>query len=162
MLDPNLRPGLIVAGDAYRERLTRLMALSTIVKASEADIRWLMPGLDYVAAAEDIINAGAQLVVVTLGSRGAFAIAGSRRVSVQAPIVDVVDTIGAGDAFSAGFLAWLYDHDCIRVSLELESDELQSALDFGCLTASLTCTRAGAESPTRAEIDRVRAMKRAD
>ena len=154
MLDPNIRPGLVAGSNEYRDRLTRLMAQSTIVKASEADFRWLHPGLSYEAAAEAIHKAGAQLVVVTLGSHGAFAITGQMRVNVQVSPVDVVDTIGAGDAFSAGLLAWLHDHDRISVDLALQADELRSALDFGCLAASLTCARAGAQPPTRAEIER--------
>ena len=158
MLDPNIRPAVVAANLEYRDRLTRLMAQSTIVKASETDLRWLRPGLGYEAAATGMLDAGAQLVVVTLASQGAFAITQRMRVSVKAPSIDVVDTIGAGDAFSAGLLAWLYDHDRISVDLTLEADELRSALDFGCLAASLTCAGAGAQPPTRAEIDRARPL----
>jgi len=156
MLDPNIRPGLMAGSNEYRDRLTRLMSQSTIVKASETDFRWLRPGLGYEGAATGILNSGAQLVVVTLGSQGAFAITERLRVSVKAPLIDVVDTIGAGDAFGAGLLAWLHDHDRISVDLALEADELRSALDFGCLAASLTCARAGAQPRTRAEIERAR------
>jgi fructokinase len=80
-------------------------------------------------------------------------------VSVEAPPVDVVDTIGAGDAFSAAFLAWLYDHDRLIAGLNLSPDELRSALEFACLAASLTCARAGAEPPMRADLERARASR---
>lgn len=156
LLDPNIRPAVVTVNHEYRDRLMRLMAQSTIVKASETDLECLAPGLGYEAAATGILNAGAQLVVVTLGSRGAFAITERLRLSVKAPPIDVVDTIGAGDVFSAGLLAWLHDHDRISVDLALEADELRSALDFGCLAASLTCARAGAQPRTRAEIERAR------
>ncbi len=158
LLDPNIRSAVVAVNHEYRDRLMRLMAQSTIVKASETDLGWIRPGLEYEAAATGILNAGAQLVVVTLGSQGAFAITERLRVSVKAPPIDVVDTIGAGDAFSAGLLAWLHDHDRISVDLALEADELRSALDFGCLAASLTCARAGAQPPTRAEIERARPL----
>jgi len=68
--------------------------------------------------------------------------------------VQVVDTIGAGDAFGAALLAWLHDRDALRQDLALSTDELRSALEFGCLVASLTCTRAGADPPRREELTR--------
>ena len=68
----------------------------------------------------------------------------------------MVDPIGAGDAFSAAFLAWLYDHDRLDRDLKLSLDELRSALEFACLAASLTCARAGADPPTRAEMESAR------
>ena len=162
MLDPNIRPGLAADNQKYRDCLSRLVAQSTIVKASEADLSWLNPELGYEAAAERILEAGARLVVVTLGSQGAFAITDNMRLSAQAPRVDVVDTIGAGDAFSAGLLAWLHEHDRIHVELNLEADELRAALEFGCLAASLTCAKAGAEPPTRVEVEGARTSRATD
>jgi fructokinase len=160
MLDPNVRPSLVADNLEYRDRLTRLMGQSTIVKASETDLGWLNPKLGYAAAADQILDSGARLVIVTLGSQGAFATGEDRRVSVEAPPVDVVDTIGAGDAFSAAFLAWLHDHDRIQAGLRIEPDELRAALEFACLAASLTCAKAGAEPPTRAEMERAGAARR--
>lgn len=154
MLDPNIRPALLIDEVEYRERLDRLIAQSTIVKASEADFGWLNPRLGYEAAAHRYLKAGARLVIVTLGARGAYASTDELRVAVEAPRLEVVDTIGAGDAFSAAFLAWLYDHDCLQADLKLEPQELRSALEFACLAASLTCARAGAEPPTRADMER--------
>jgi fructokinase len=69
-------------------------------------------------------------------------------------VVDVVDTIGAGDAFGAGLLAWLYDHHRLNRDLRLDREELHAALEFACLVASITCTRAGADPPHRAELTR--------
>src|SRR5437899_9419457 len=73
-------------------------------------------------------------------------------VQLPPPPVDVVDTIGAGDAFGAALLAWLYDHAAIRPDLSLEPEELNAALAYACLAASLTCARAGADPPTKAEM----------
>jgi len=159
MVDPNVRPTLLADEAEYRDRLQGLVAQSTIVKASEADFRWLSPELGYEAAADRILKAGARLVIVTLGSRGAYAAGRDVRVEVEAPPVEVVDTIGAGDAFSAAFLAWLYDHDRLQPDLTLQAEDLRSALEFACLAASLTCAKAGAEPPTRAELEHARAPK---
>ena len=156
MLDPNVRPSLIGDSLEYRDRITQLMGISTIVKASETDLGWLKPELEYAAAAAEILDSGARLVIVTLGAKGAYATGRNLRVRAEAAPVDVVDTIGAGDAFSAAFLAWLHDNDRIHPDLTLETEELRAALEFACLAASLTCAKAGAEPPTRAEMERAR------
>src|SRR5256884_5946378 len=113
MLYPNVMPG-IAPDDEYRDRLHEVISESTIVKASDSDLAWLFPEVDYERAAEQILTGGVSLVVVTLGAQGAFGAHREFRVKVDAPQVDVVDTIGAGDAFGAAFLAWLHDHDAVR------------------------------------------------
>ena len=154
MIDPNIRPTPFNGAASYRERLELIITQSTIVKASDADVRWLRPRLDLGAAARDFLGRGARLVVVTLGADGAFGVTADGEVHVPAPAVEVVDTIGAGDAFGAALLAWLHDRDALRQDLALSTDELRSALEFGCLVASLTCTRAGADPPRREELTR--------
>lgn len=151
MLDPNIRPGL-APDDEYRDRLRNVIALSTIVKGSDTDLAWLYPGLEYDRAAERILDEGVPVVVVTLGAEGAFGATAHARIHVPAPQVHVVDTIGAGDAFGAALLAWLYDHDCISPDLRLDERELRAALDYACLAAAITCTRAGADPPRKAEM----------
>jgi len=151
MLDPNIRLGLI-PDDEYRERLRTVIAQSTIVKASDTDVRWLYPDIDYERAANHLLDEGVRLAVVTLGADGAFGAHRDFRVRVAAPQVDVVDTIGAGDAFGAALLAWLHDQGCLNPELSLEEDELRAALEFACLAAAITCTRAGADPPRRSEM----------
>ena len=151
MLDPNIRVGLI-PDDEYRDRLNDAIRQSTIVKASDADLAWLHEGVDYHAAAERILGEGVSAVVVTLGSRGAFGAHRDVRMHVAAPPVDVVDTIGAGDAFGAALLAWLHDQGCIRPDLSLDEAEMRSALEFACLAAAITCTRPGADPPRKWEL----------
>ena len=106
-LDPNIRPGLVGAPAEARARVDGLVALAHVVKASEEDIAWLYPG----RSAEDVLRhwqeLGARLAVVTLGAEGALAVSGTSGFRQPAPVVDVVDTIGAGDAFTAGLLAGL-------------------------------------------------------
>jgi fructokinase len=152
MLDPNVRVGLSADSD-YRDRLYAVISQGTIVKASQDDLAWLYPGLDHVQAADRILGGeGVALVVVTLGAQGAYGAHKDHRVRVSAPPVEIVDTIGAGDAFGAALLAWLHDHDAIRPDLSLSDGELKSALAYACLAASLTCSRAGAEPPLKSEM----------
>jgi fructokinase len=157
MLDPNIRRTLLSNANAYRQRLDFLISRSTIVKASQDDLAWLYPGLDYEAAAERVLESGVRLAVATVGARGAYAATADVRLTVDAPPTNVVDTIGAGDAFSAGLLAWLNDHDCLRADLTLKPDELRAAVELACLVASLTVARAGADPPTRADLRKLEA-----
>jgi fructokinase len=151
MLDPNIRRGLIDDID-YRARVDPLIAVSTIVKGSDSDLAWIEPGVDYRAAAERILERGVSLVVVTLGAQGAFGAHRDLRVHVDVPPVQVVDTVGAGDAFGAGLLAWLNDHDLIRPDITLDEKQLRAALAYACRAASLTCARGGADPPSKWEI----------
>lgn len=162
MVDPNIRPSAVESqdpspagggqGGLYRGRLDRIIAQSTIVKASDADVAWLYPELDRTQAARTLLASGPNLVVVTLGPDGAVGLTASEEVRVQAPVVRVVDTIGAGDAFGAAILAWLHDHGRLSRDLRLDRDDLQAALEFACLVASITCTRPGADPPWRSEL----------
>ena len=152
MLDPNIRP-VLATDPEYRPRLHSLIAESTIVKASAEDLAWLYPDLDYRSAAERILEAGVRLVLVTLGAAGAYGATRNARLSVSPPPVQVVDTIGAGDAFGAAALAWLHDRDALDPKLSLSERDVHSLLEFSCLAASLTCTHAGAEPPWRFEME---------
>jgi fructokinase len=151
MIDPNIRLGLTPDGE-YRNRLQEMISKSAIVKASDADLAWLYPDMNYEDAADQILREGARLVVVTLGAQGAFAAHRGFHLAVDAVKVDVVDTIGAGDAFGAALLAWLHDHDAIQPDLHLETEDVKSALEFACLAAALTCARAGADPPWKSEM----------
>jgi fructokinase len=151
MLDPNIRLGLVPDSE-YRERLQTAISQSTIVKASEADLGWIYPKLGYELAADQILRDGVSLVVVTLGARGAFGAHRGARIHVGAPQVEVLDTIGAGDAFGAALLAWLHDHSALQADLFLEQDDLAAALEFACRGGALTCTRAGADPPWKWEM----------
>jgi len=152
MLDPNIRSRLVMDVKEYRRRLDALIARSTIVKASEADLAWLYPESDCEAGADRLLDLGARLVLVTLGAAGAMAASSAGTFRVAAPQVTVVDTIGAGDAFGAAVLAWLHDHDALRPDLSLDREELESMVGFACLVAAITCTRAGADPPWRSEL----------
>jgi fructokinase len=153
MVDPNIRAQLISDRAQYLCRLeNEVLPASTIVKASEQDLGWLYPDLDLEAACEHILRRGPRLIVATLGADGAFGLTQDVRARVDAPAVDVVDTIGAGDVFGAALLAWLHDCRLLRSELCLDAPSLEAALAFACRAASWTCTRAGAEAPSRHEL----------
>jgi fructokinase len=151
MLDPNIRP-IAAADPIYRERLESVIPLSTIVKASVGDLAWLYPDLDYESAARRMLEIGVRLVVVTLGTDGAFGATHDLTLAVTAPAVNVVDTVGAGDTFGAALLARLYDYGLVQPDPTLDIVQLESALRFACLAASVTVSRAGADPPYRSEV----------
>ena len=97
-------------------------------------------------------------MVVTLGPSGALAIGGEAgTVSRPGRSVAVVDTVGAGDAFVSALLAALYDRDLLgaprRERLRrLSATMLAEIVDQAILASAITCTRRGADPPTRAEL----------
>jgi fructokinase len=143
-VDPNVRPAAIADPAAFRARLDRIMARADLVKASADDLAWLRPGLDPVAAMQTI---PARLRIVTLGADGALIVpATGDPIPIAAPHVDVVDTIGAGDAFLGALLADLTLADLTNLPQTIK------ATTFACHIAALTCTRAGADPPHRSDL----------
>jgi fructokinase len=104
---------------------------------------------------------GPSVVVITLGDRGAFALApGGAEVSRPAPALEIVDTVGAGDAFSSGLLDALAQRDLLGGGAALArvtAAELGEVIGWAVLIAALTCARAGADPPSLAEARRAAA-----
>jgi fructokinase len=145
MVDPNVRPAAIADETAYRDRLDRVLRRSAVVKVSDEDLAWLRPGEAAEDAARGLLAAGPEVVLLTRGAQGVLVLTAGGERAVPAPPVNVVDTIGAGDAFSGGFLArW-----------PPGAGDLAAAADaaaFGALVAAMTCERAGASPPALAEV----------
>ncbi|PPK66316.1 carbohydrate kinase [Actinokineospora auranticolor] len=150
--DPNIRPSLAGAVADERARVARQVALADVVKASAEDLAWLYPSVDPVFHSNEWLGRGPRLVVVTLGSRGAHAITANTRLTRPAPQVTAVDTVGAGDAFTAGLLCVLSRSGLLGPGADPSTLDLATALDFACTVAATTCTRAGADPPSLAEL----------
>jgi fructokinase len=153
-IDPNVRPGLIDDPDAYRQRLEGWVAMADLVKVSQADLTWLYPDRSPVDTARDWLAAGPSLVTVTRGAGGAVGITATGTVDVPGDPVVVSDTVGAGDAFTAGLLGFLALRGVLdRVALRtLGEQDLRPCLALANRAAAITCTRSGAQPPTRAEV----------
>lgn len=155
LLDPNCRPGAIADRAAYLRRVTGIARRADIVKASTEDLAYLYPGLPPGDAARELLGAGPSLVLVTDGHRPCRAFLAGTVMASEVPAVTVADTIGAGDSFGGGFLAWwtargLGREDLRRPSAQRE-ENIGRALRAAAAVAALTCTRRGAEPPTLAE-----------
>ena len=153
-LDPNVRPALFPDREAYRGRIERLLRFATLVKASADDLAWLYPGAGHVDTAMRWLDAGPSVVVVTLGSNGAVGLTSDAVVNSPGFRVKVADTVGAGDAFMAALLARLDDRSLLnyRAIAAPSEDTLADALAYANRAAALSCTRRGADPPTRLQL----------
>jgi fructokinase len=157
--DPNVRPSAIADRDQARERIERLVERSDIIKVSDEDLRWIDPNHDPERTARTWLASGPALVALTMGDRGSVAFCAAGEARVAARPVQVVDTVGAGDAFTVGLLDALWGLGLLganrRADLaRIELDALTAALEAAGLSSALTIARSGADLPDRAAIDR--------
>jgi len=151
MIDLNCRPSAITDPDGYRARLDRLLRRCDVVKASDADLEYLDPGRPDVEAARALLELGPAVVLLTRGAKGATVLWAGGETEVEAPRVEVADTIGAGDAFGGGFLAW-WRREALGADDLQRTDAVVEATRFACLVAARTCERPGASPPRLAEL----------
>jgi fructokinase len=156
--DPNVRPSLIADRDQARERIEHLIERSDIVKVSEEDLRWIDPDRPPEQIARTWLALGPAIVAVTMADRGAGAVCAAGEVRVPARSVQVVDTVGAGDAFTVGLIDALWAQGLLGAQRRAELaginlDELTAALEAASGAAALTVARAGADLPDRAALD---------
>jgi fructokinase len=153
--DPNIRPGALGERERGVDLVEKNVGRAHLVKASREDVEWLYPDLAVDDVAARWSGLGAGLVVITDGPSGAAAY-GSARPHLRRPgrRVAVVDTIGAGDAFTAGLLTGLVQRRLHRVRRfgALSNGALASIIDEAVLVAGITCERAGADPPRWAEL----------
>jgi fructokinase len=155
--DPNVRPRLIGTPERGRDLIERFVAAAHVVKASDEDIGWLYPDHAPDQVAARWVDLGALLVVITRGPQGASGYrAGRRRVDRAAPAIEVVDTVGAGDALMSGLLsslAELGDAASPHALTDLDDEVIGQVLARAVLAAAMTCERAGADPPTVDELN---------
>lgn len=141
--DVNARPMITGAGHDLADRVEQIATLAQLVKASDEDLEVVYPGIGPVAAARRLGALGARAVVVTRGGGGALWVTPTEVLEVAARPVAVVDTIGAGDTFSAALLDALWEDP---------GKDPHEALEHAVRAAAVTVSRAGANPPYRAEL----------
>jgi len=154
-LDPNIRPGFVTDEVAYRGRLMRMIKMSDIVKVSEEDLAWLDPSGDFDTLSRAWTDAGVSIVTLTMGGQGARSVTRFLDITVPSKPVTVVDTVGAGDTFNAGFLANLRKQGALRKQelTSIDEDTLRTALEFSTRVAAVVVSRAGANPPWQHEVE---------
>jgi len=107
--DPNCRPNLVKDKPSYLARMAEFAGHADLIKMSDVDFAYLFGDEPYRQRANAMLGQGASLVVITRGNDGAIAWhAAAGQIEVQAPTIEVADTIGAGDSFQAALLFALH------------------------------------------------------
>ncbi|TWD73366.1 fructokinase [Kribbella amoyensis] len=153
-LDPNARPTITPDPVATWSAVQALAALSDLVKLSDEDCAFLRPGSSPEEIAAELLAAErTQCVVITRGGDGATGVTRTAHVEVNAPAIEVVDTVGAGDSFMSALIAGLSARGLLGPARLRGLDEkaLCEVVDYAVKAAAITCTRHGADPPTSAE-----------
>ncbi|MFI6994965.1 carbohydrate kinase [Nonomuraea wenchangensis] len=149
-VDPNVRPSLAAKSDY---QVARWCSWADILRLSDDDLEFLLPGVSPEHACDTWHEAGARLVIVTRGAAGALVSLNGERATVPAPKVEVVDTVGAGDSFTAGLLHHLHAGGHLGGRLDgLDLGTAVEAAAFAAHVAALTCSVPGANPPWPAQL----------
>ncbi|MEM6761256.1 MAG: carbohydrate kinase [Pseudomonadota bacterium] len=154
VFDPNVRPTVEPDLSVWRNRVDAFAAHSGLIKVSAEDLDYLYPGETLADIAGNWLARGVGAVVVTRAGDGATLLQRGGSVSVEAPVVEVVDTVGAGDSFLAALLAFLGETDALSTQkiAALTERDIRAALTFAARAAAVTCSRRGANLPRRDEL----------
>jgi fructokinase len=149
VFDPNIRPAVISDRKQYVAQVERWVAISSAVKVSDDDLKWLYPSLEIVQVVNNFLTKGPSLIVVTYGDKGLTGYRKSEKVSVDAVKVKVVDTVGAGDTVGAILVEAIVKDGLSTLS----GVRLEIMLKRAAKAAAITVSRSGANPPTLKEIE---------
>jgi len=155
--DPNVRPFFLEDRESAWTELLETSAWACLVKLSDEDLRLLRPDDDEETVCRELLDGEAtELVVLTRGSQGATAFTEGATLPVAAPEIELVDTVGAGDSFMAAMLALLVDWGVVTdgegALRALDDDRVRLLVHGAAVAAAVTCSRRGANPPTRSEL----------
>ena len=149
VFDPNIRPAVINDHKRYLAQVERWVSISSAIKVSDEDIRWLYPSLEIEQVVNNWLAKGPSLVVVTYGDKGLAGYRDGEKVSVDAVKVVVADTVGAGDTVGAILVEAI-----VKDGLDtLSGVRLEMMLKRAAKAAAITVSRSGANPPTLKEIE---------
>lgn len=155
-VDVNCRPPVIADRSAYLTRVERIMPRVDVVKVSDEDLDYLLPGVETLAAARQLLARGPAAIVVTHGATATLVATadGSEEVAVPPPAAPIVDTIGAGDTFGAALITAWSESGANRRDLRGDGAlaALTAAVNAAHVAATVVVTRRGADPPWRHEL----------
>ena len=154
VFDPNIRPSLMADRVKYAAAVEKWVSISSVVKVSDDDIKWLYPTDSLDVVAHRWIDAGVSCVVITRGAKGLIGFTASGMEEVDGVKVNVVDTVGAGDTVGAIVVEGIIKHSVHG----LQGQVLNALLHKAVIAAGITCSRAGAQPPRAHEL--VEAMEK--
>ena len=148
VFDPNIRPQVLSDREKYVALVEKWIGISSVVKLSDDDFEWLYPGKSPESVAEQWLQGGVALVVMTRGADGLVGYTSNGVVEVAGEKVNVVDTVGAGDTVGAIVVQGLIKDGLLNMRGSVLKDVLRRA----AVAAAITCSRAGAQPPYAHEI----------
>lgn len=154
-LDPNVRPQIIddrAQWDSFHERW---LSKAQFYRASDEDLEWIWPGRSGESCAEQLLAGATEAFVITKGSDGAAVYTNEGEVSAKAGVIDLVDTVGAGDSFVGSVLTSIWEHPtaCDQGSLlGISLGEWETIAARAVKASGITCSRVGANPPYRDEV----------
>lgn len=151
MVDPNCRPSVMTPGNPFHRVLGQVLARADVVKVSGDDLQVIFPGLDPVQAAIRLQAEHGAVVLFTDGAQAVRIVTAEGIEVIEVPRVPVVDTVGAGDSFSGGFLVHWLSTGRGRQDLA-DHAALAAATRYGIAVAGITCQRAGADPPSADQV----------
>ena len=151
MLDPNFRPAIAGESALFRTAIDALLPRTDILKASTEDLGAMFPGRSPIETAQALQGEYGCVVLMTDGHGDVWVITADGSERCVVPRVEVVDTVGAGDAFGGGFAAWWSLSGYDRSDLS-DITTLVRATHAGIAVAAMNCQRAGANPPYRSEL----------
>ena len=154
-LDPSVRPAVIDDRGRWDHFHRRWLGATDLYRASDEDVAWIWPGRSPDDCAAELLEGRVSAVVITRGPQGATVYTADGSVDVEAPAVDIADTVGAGDAFVGSVLVSLWDRlaaDRARFG-SLGLVEWRTITTRAALVAAITCSRPGADPPYAHEVD---------
>lgn len=154
--DANLRETFVDDRDRVRQQVEELGAQCTLVKLSDEDALLVAPDTDPDDFARGLLaGERTELVLLTRGAGGSSAFSAAGETSARPRPVEVIDTVGAGDAFMAATLAQLSDLDAFvpgGPGLPTGEEDVNRLLRGAMEVAAITCERRGANPPRREEL----------
>jgi fructokinase len=149
VFDPNIRPAVISDRKQYLAQVERWVSISSAVKVSDEDLKWLYPSLKIEQVVNNWLAKGPSLIVVTYGDKGLAGYRDGEKVSVDAVKVVVADTVGAGDTVGAILVEAI-----VKDGLDtLSGVRLEMMLKRAAKAAGIIVSRSGANPPTLKEIE---------
>jgi fructokinase len=154
--DINMRPALGFDQAKEKTRVERVNSFSHIIKASDEDLEWLDPTRTPEQTATEWSKN--KLVLITKGSEGVDVYKnGEKLFNVPSRKINVVDTVGAGDTFTANLLGQLQENNHLGTNptdklMNIKDEDLHTYVHIAGIAASINCERAGAEPPTKADL----------
>ena len=151
LVDLNCRPGATDDRECYLARLGRVLARADVVKASVEDLAYTHPAMPAAVAAAQLVTARTQAVLLTAGAAATRVLTAAAEHVVPVDESPVVDTVGAGDGFTAGFLSWWIMSGRVVADLG-DVDSIRPAVEAAHAVAAVLLGRRGADPPHRCEL----------